>query len=165
MKQQLAKALELQQQNTELLGEKSALLEQIDGLTADVQVAKTDGNRAKAEIDVLSEEIKKLEKLVAGLKSEVNGLLSKQTESKRTIQDLSILKSENAVLKAAFDELKIKNMAIVADGSLTSDKEKEAFEEKISNLEDTKASLETSLQAWTDLAKVRHNIAFQFITS
>ncbi|CAO2651834.1 Nn.00g001170.m01.CDS01 [Neocucurbitaria sp. VM-36] len=153
LRQRAAKLAELEKLNAEVSQAKSNLQEQVHRLNIELGVANNDSNRAKTELDTLSKKVKKLEHEVENLETENHDVLSKQSENKKVMQALSILKAENSKLKTTVDALRADQVVPTAAGSLASDKEKTVLEEKINDLEAKKTSLENALQEWTDLAK------------
>jgi phage host-nuclease inhibitor protein Gam len=125
------------------------LSEEIATLTTDLETAKDDGNKAKTEVEGLLKKVAALDREVEHLESKNNDLLGKQSESKKAMQAVQSLKNENAQLKTTVEELKASNSTSSAVGGSSGNKEATlALEEKI-------VGLETALQEWTDLAKVR----------
>lgn len=150
----VASLSELENKNSDLLQANSTLLARVGDLTSELEVAKNDCGCMKVEANNLEKKLAKLEMEVQNLETENNDLVSAHADSKKSMQDLQIVKSENLKLKANVDELRAKGNALAVGNLPSSGDEKTALEAKISELEGKKTSLETALQEWTDLAKV-----------
>ena len=153
LKQQLSNLSELQKQNTDLGQAKSSLHGQVASLTVELSAANNEGTRAKIELDALLAKIETLDKKIDKLETENNNILSKQSETKKAMQALSVLKDENSKLKSNIDELKATSAISPASGTMNTE-ERKALEAKIEELRVKKNGLETNLQEWTNLAKV-----------
>jgi chromosome segregation ATPase len=162
MKTRLAKLPELEKNNISLFKDKSDLLEQIGKLTIELKDAKDSYVKVDKELASLTGNLSKVQKEYEALEIENSDLLSKQADMiaenhkvALRIQTASESTQENTKLKALTSQLKANQAAPAVGGVVTDNKDQAAMEAQIRALEDQKKKLQSALDEWTELAKVR----------
>jgi chromosome segregation ATPase len=168
MKERLSKVPEIEQESTTLFNEKSCLLEQVGKLSMELKTIKESYAQVNKELATLTDKLNEVQKDNVDLKIENSKLVAKQTsvsadieKAKQAVQAASLLKNENAQLKATIENLKANQTAPAVGGTLANGTDAADYKVKIQALEEQKAELQKGVTEWSELAKVRIYYRYQ----
>ncbi|KAF2867693.1 hypothetical protein BDV95DRAFT_502337 [Massariosphaeria phaeospora] len=156
IKERLRKLDELEKANAELTSSKSSLQTQIDALKREANEATQRAEKIQKDLEAAVEKLKKVERENDDLETENNELLAKANEHKKITAALNDLKIENSKLLATTAQLQNKPAGDSGGDRVilsAMQKDKERLEKKLAEAEAKKATAETTLNEWAELAK------------
>lgn len=153
LKQRLAKILELEKLNTELVENNLQLTTQVETIQAELSAAELDFKKTRSGIRVVNDKLEKLQAELTNLKSNNTQLLANQAKMDQVMQEVHTLKAENLKLKSVIDEMNTKP-TVSGVGTSNPSEDKMVLQKTIQELQKNKAGLEKSVRRWEELATV-----------